>query len=111
MHPPIRSSVEPLVKETDSQEILDGKHEEYLSEGGGNEPEESMLPPGSDVHTFVGKQGKEYIQEPGLERNGEILRRIFYNIKVEDQTRGSLFFVGFARAWGRKKNEIESVLK
>jgi hypothetical protein len=41
----------------------------------------------------------------------ERLRKIFYNIKEEDPIRGSTFFIGFARAWGRKKAERELVLK
>jgi hypothetical protein len=41
-----RQIVEPLVKEIDSQEIPDEKNEKCLSEGGGDEPEEFMPPPG-----------------------------------------------------------------
>jgi hypothetical protein len=91
-----RPIVEPLVKEIDSQEISDGEGEEYLSEGGGNEPEESMPPPGSDVHTFIGKQDKTYVHRPGPERNGEILRDLFYGIKSSDKIRGYTFLIGFA---------------
>jgi hypothetical protein len=104
-------SMEPLVKEVDSQEVLNGEYEEYLQEGGGNEPEEFMPSPGPDVHPFIGKQGATYVHESVPERNGEIIRDIFYNIESEDQTRGMLFLMRFARAWGRKKAEIEMVLK
>jgi hypothetical protein len=103
--------VEPFVKEIDSQEIPDGEDEEYLSEGGGNEPEEFMPPPGSDVHTFIGKQDKTYVHRPGPERNGEILRDLFYEIKSTDKIRGYTFLIGFALAWGRKKKKIELVVK
>jgi hypothetical protein len=103
--------VEALVKETDSQEVLDGEDEEYLSEEGGNEPEESMPPPWSDVHTFIGKQGKTYIHRPGPERNGEILRDLFHGIKSTDRIRGYTFLIGFALAWGRQRKEIELVVK
>jgi hypothetical protein len=72
--------VEPLVKETDSQEVSNGKHEEYLSEGGGYETTEFMPPPGPNVHPFVGKQGESYVHESTLERNGEIMRNIVHNI-------------------------------
>jgi hypothetical protein len=97
--------VEPLVKEIYSQEIRDEKDEKCLPKGGGDEVEEFMPPPRADVHPFVGKQGETYIHESGPVKNGEILRHFFYNIKVEDQTRGSLFFIGFARAWCRKKKK------
>jgi hypothetical protein len=106
-----RPIVEPLVKEVDDQEVSDGKYEEYLQEGGGYEPEEFMPPPGSDVHPFVGKQNEAYVHESIPGRNGEILRNIFYSIKSEDQTRGMLFLMKFAKGWGRKKMEIELVLK
>jgi hypothetical protein len=39
------------------------------------------------------------------------MRNIVYKINSESRTRGSLFFIGFARAWGRRKEEIELVLK
>jgi hypothetical protein len=103
--------MESLVKEVDGQKFCNGEDTEYLSEGGGNETEEPMPPPGADVYSFVGKQGEVLIHEPGPKRNGEIIRHIFYKIKNDDQTRGSQFFIGFARAWGRTKAEIELVLK
>jgi hypothetical protein len=90
-----RPTVKPPIKKIDSQKVPDGEDEECLSEGGGYEPEEFMPPPGSDVHPFVGKQNETYVHESIPERNGEIMRRIFCNIKTEDQTRGSLFFIGF----------------
>jgi hypothetical protein len=70
-------SMEPLVKEVDGQEVLNGEYEEYLQEGGGNEPEEFMPPPGPNVHPNI--------------------------IPSEDQTRGMLFLMRFARAWEEKK--------
>jgi hypothetical protein len=104
-------SMESLIKEVDGQEISNGEYEEYLQEGGGDEPEELIPPPGPDVHPFVGKQGATYVYESIPGRNGEIIRDIFYNFKSEDQTRGMLFLMRFARAWGRQKTEIELVLK